>query len=389
MTNTTGAGDIQLPSLELIAGIIPATTGVGAITLPALQLSGSADGIVLPALTLAATGLTGTVTAPFPFTATIVLPSLSLAATAMEVTAGVGDITLPALTLQAYDGNYGAIRLPSLTLAATGLTGNVGAGNLSLPTLTVAGAGHTSTSGAAAITLPRLIIAGAGLVGTTGALRPQLLRLALAAHGVSGTIGSATLTLPMLTVDAAGHTSTVGEAAIELPMLLLAATGLASVAAAVNGALSALVLETESTRLTTYSNFNFNSLTEFNGVFLGANADGIYALSGDTDDLAEIASTVRFGIPDFKEQRLKRLTAAYVGYRADGEMTLTVTTDEDNEYQYTLAPRHLDNLHPSRVKLGKGAKGRYFQLALQNRDGTNFELDQLALDADVLSRRLG
>lgn len=389
MANTTGAGSIQLPKLALIAGIIPATTGDGAVTLPALQLSGSADGIVLPALTLAATGITGTVTAPFPFAATIVLPSLTLAATAMAVTAGAGDITLPALTLLAYDGNQGAIRLPSLTLAATGLTGNVGAGNLSLPLFTVAGAGHTSTSGAATITLPPLLAVGAGLVGTTGALRPQLLRLALAAQGVSGTIGSATLTLPMLTVDAAGHTSTVGEASIELPMLILAATGLAPAVAAVDGALSALVLETESTRLTTYSHFNFNSLTEFNGVFLGANADGIYALSGGKDDVAEIAATVRFGVTDMKEQRLKRLVSAYVGYRADGEMTLTVTTDEDSEYQYTLAPRHLDNLHPSRVKLGRGARARYFQVALQNRDGADFELDQLTLDTAVLSRRLG
>lgn len=387
MADTSGAGGLTLPALALIAGIIPATSGDGDINLPALTLAASADGIQLPALTLSATGVSGTVTAPAPLTGELILPALTLAATALAVTAGQGAITLPALTLAAYDGNRGAIRLPRLSLAATGLSGTIGNGRVTLPQLDLAGSGHTSTSGVAAITLPPLVVAGTGQFGTTGALRAALLRLTLAAHGVSGTVGSARLTLPVLTLDAAGHTSTSGSADITLPMLYVAATSSALPAPAT--ALSALVLETESTRLTTYSNFAFNSLAEFNGVCLGANADGIYALSGERDALAAIAATVRPGVTDFNEARLKRLTGAYVGYRADGELTLIVTTNEDDEYQYTLAPRQVAGLHPSRVKLGKGAKARYFQLTLQNRDGGDFELNQLALDAQVLSRRVG
>ncbi len=387
MADTTGAGNINLPALQLIAGIIPATTGDGDITLPLLTLEASGGGVILPALTLSATGLSGTVTAPSPLTSEIVLPSLTLSATGIAVTAGQGNITLPALTLAAYDGNRGAITLPRFTLAATGLSGNVGHANITLPSLTLAATGHTSTSGNAAITLPQFTLAATGLIGTTGALREQLLRFTLAARGVSGTLGAARITLPMLTLDATGHTSTSGQADIVLPMLRLNASSESIPTPAT--VLSALVLETEATRLTTYSQFAFNSLAEFNGVALGANENGLFILSGNNDDEAAITSTVRFGVNGFKEARLKRPLNVYVGYRAEGEMTLTVSFDEDDEYQYTLLPRKAQGIHPARVKLGRGAKGRYVQLALQNRDGADFELDQMELVQDLLSRRLG
>jgi concanavalin A-like lectin/glucanase superfamily protein len=389
---TTASGDIILPSLQLIAGIIPATTGDGAISLPLPGLSASAGGIRLPALTLNGSGLSGTATAPSLLVGEMLLPSLQLAATALAVTAGQGDITLPALTLEVYDGNRGAIRLPRLTLAAIAESASIGNGKLTLPPFSVAATGYSDTDASAAIRLPQFRLTATGIVGTTGNLRPLQFRFALAATGISGSNGNASITLPSLTLGANAQTSSDGAAQIILPMFYLAGMSLAPVTSLpiiAAAPLNALVLETSATRLTTYSHFAFNSLAEFNGVALGANADGIYQLGGDADDIDDIVATAEFGVSDFRTAYLKRLPDAYVGYRAGGELTLTVRIDEDNEYHYTLLPRKAVGLHPARVKLGRGAKGRYFQLALQNRAGADFELDQLALTADALSRKLG
>ncbi|MCK5611056.1 hypothetical protein KAR91_54790, partial [Candidatus Pacearchaeota archaeon] len=43
------------------------------------------------------------------------------------------------------------------------------------------------------------------------------------------------------------------------------------------------VMNTENNAVTEYSNFDFNSMCEFNGVYLGGNSNGIFQMTGDTD----------------------------------------------------------------------------------------------------------
>jgi hypothetical protein len=387
VANTTGFADIRLPLFEVRAGIQPATTGDGNLRLPLFQVSGSDAGIRLPVFTIAGTGLSGTITAPGAFGGGITLPLFTLAGEGVEPHSGRGEVTLPLFVVEANSANTGRVKLPLFSLAGVGLNGSVGNGRVSLPLYSLAAAGRSDTVGSAAIQLPLFRLAGSGLPGSVGVGAIRLPLFAVLAGGLSGSVGNAVLTLPIFTVDAAGHSSTSGVAAITLPLFSLAATS--SALSAPSTLLSALVLETESTRLTTYSNFAFNSLAEFNGVFLGANANGIYALAGDTDALAPIQATVKPGITDFNQEPLKRLIAAYVGYRTSGEMTLTVTTEMGGAHQYPLKARTVMGLDSARVKLGKGVKARYFQLCLQNRGGVDFELDQVGLDAQLLSRRVG
>jgi hypothetical protein len=384
VANTTGFADFRLPLFEVHAGIQPATTGDGAVTLPVFVVNGSDAGIRLPVFTIAGTGLSGSISAPGALAGGITLPLFTIAGTGVELSSGQGNVTLPLFVVEGHSANTGRVKLPLFTLAGTGLSGSVGHSNITLPLFRLAAVGRSDSLGTAAIQLPLFRVAGSGLSGVAGVGALRLPLFSVAAHGLSGSLGHAVVTLPLFSIIATGHSSTSGAAVITLPLFTLVASSSALPAPT----LSALVLETESTRLTTYSHFAFNSLAEFNGVFLGANAEGIYALTGERDALQSIAATVRFGVTDFNEAKLKRLTAAYVGYRAAGELTLTVTTDEDQEYQYTLAPRQDRGLHPSRVKLGKGHRGRYFQLALANRNGGDFALDQLAPDEQVLSRRV-
>lgn len=392
MADTTGNGLITLPLLALNGAGLNGSLGNGSIVLPLLTLSGSEGGARLPFLTLAGTGKSGTITALPLLRGASVLPALRLAATGVSqgLTSGNGAIGLPALTLSGYDRAafllHAGITLPAITLAATGLSGQVGHGRITLPLFNLAAAGLSSTLGSGAAALPLFSVAGQGISGTAGNLRAQLGRLALAAQGVTGTIGHGVLHLPIISLNGTGYANTIGQANILLPVLQLQATGDLPAAQA-SGA--ALVWQADNNAITTYSNFPFNSFALVGGVALGASENGIFALTGDTDAGAAIAASVAFGITDFGTEYLKRVTAAYVGYRTDGKLSLTVTTDEHYKYQYTLEQRGRSaGLHANRKILGKGVRGRYWQVRIDNRNGADFDIDQLTLQADVLSRKL-
>lgn len=147
-----------------------------------------------------------------------------------------------------------------------------------------------------------------------------------------------------------------------------------------------VVINTHARAVTTYAGLAFNSLAEFNGAFLAATAAGIVSLEGDTDQGQPIVAQVAGGVSDLSEAKMKRVLSAYAGYRAGGDLELTMVNDGQSVAIYRLEPRRLDEPHASRVKLGRGAVGRYWQWKLANRDGADFAMDALSLEVATLGR---
>jgi hypothetical protein len=147
-----------------------------------------------------------------------------------------------------------------------------------------------------------------------------------------------------------------------------------------------VVVNTHTNAVTTYAGVNANSACMFAGAALAATAQGIVALEGDTDMGNPISASLTSGVSDFGESAIKRVVTGLAGYRADGDMELTLVADGHHEAIYRLLPRRLDDPHATRVKFGRGAKGRYWQWTLSNRDGAGFSLDSLALDVQALRR---
>lgn len=147
------------------------------------------------------------------------------------------------------------------------------------------------------------------------------------------------------------------------------------------------VLNTESTGLTQYEQYPFNSLTRFGNRYLGAGEMGICELSGNTDNGQLIAAKLKTGVTDFGSPMRKRIDRAYLGITSEGDILLKVTSDKGVEDWYSLSPRTGD-IHTERVKLGKGVKSRYWQFELTNSEGAHFELESLELVPIILSRRL-
>ena len=132
--------------------------------------------------------------------------------------------------------------------------------------------------------------------------------------------------------------------------------------------------------------FNFNSLCEIDASrYLGASSAGIHELGGDTDAGTEIAAFVLSGLDDFKSDHQKRLTDAYIAAESDGALTLKVTADGVTD-SYSLTESGA--LKNRKVPLGKGRKGRYWQLEIANQAGAGFTLDTVSVNAEVLSRRV-
>lgn len=130
----------------------------------------------------------------------------------------------------------------------------------------------------------------------------------------------------------------------------------------------------------TYSNFDFNSLS---GSY-GAKSDGIYQLTGTTDNGTAIATLLDTGKTDFQSSFQKRLTDAYMGLKSNGTVKLTITTESSTTPYTVTGTSALENI---KIPLGRGARGRYWQIKLENQTGSSFVLDSIELLAEILGRR--
>lgn len=382
-----GGVSLTLPHAGLAVTGREEVTGFVSLALPTLRIAALVDqtGVTLrlPYPTVAVTGALGCIGGvdfdTFQF---------SLASTG--VTGDVAHVVLEApryaLAITGFEESRASVRLvsPAPAIHVTGAVGVTGAVVLALPTPATGIAGTTQYVGGASLRLlPTMSIGGS--TGGSARIALTLRGMALAIAGGTGTIGTASMALPVHRVSAAGVTNVVGEVVLTVPLLVLHATG----ARAVGANYGTVVMHTESNTLTTYSNYEFNSFAQFNGVYLGAKSDGIFALSGATDNGALIAAAAKVGITDFATSHLKRVERCYVGYSTSGEMILRVITDGDKSRDYLLTPTGKNGVHGNHVRIGRGVEARYWQFEILNKGGADFELDMLEFKPTVLRRRVG
>lgn len=140
-----------------------------------------------------------------------------------------------------------------------------------------------------------------------------------------------------------------------------------------------------------YSNYPFNSLAEMHGKYYGLTESGLYLLEGDDDDGEPIDAVIRTGLLDFGSHYLKNATMAYVGRTSAGQLILKViVTDlgQKKEWWYELRPTEADNFRDGRVEIGRGLRSRYWQFEIVNKDGGDFDIDDVTLLYQILNRRV-
>ncbi len=151
-----------------------------------------------------------------------------------------------------------------------------------------------------------------------------------------------------------------------------------------------LLTNTDTTALSSYSNFPFNSMAVLGDNVYAASDTGIYQLTGNTDDSTEIQAKIKTGLNDFGTDMLKRFESAAVGYTSDGELVLKTSTSQAGaakEKWYKLKAQTADYAREGVIKIAKGTKARYWQLEIENIDGADFDLSTLRLYPIMLTRR--
>lgn len=135
-----------------------------------------------------------------------------------------------------------------------------------------------------------------------------------------------------------------------------------------------------------YQNFDMNSLTKWGDKYVGATSEGLFELSGDTDDGVPIEASITTANTDFGTVMRKRMPYVYFGLKASDAMRIKVYTDDgdENEYEMPLS----DILRNQRTTLGRGLNSRYWQFMVRNTNGGDFTIDTAEFFATMQSRRL-
>lgn len=136
--------------------------------------------------------------------------------------------------------------------------------------------------------------------------------------------------------------------------------------------------------LSTYQNFGFKQFATAAGQTYAITDNGLFKLSGDTDNGDLLNATIDFGATDFGSANLKRVSSVYTGVNTDGEVYVRVTGDEGQEIIY----RVVTEPNECRVKTAKGLAARHWRVRLELTDASYADLDNLEIEIGVSQRRL-
>lgn len=153
-----------------------------------------------------------------------------------------------------------------------------------------------------------------------------------------------------------------------------------------NSVYSGWVLNPENFAVSTYSNYNFNSLIEWDGEYYGLNSSGIWKLDGTLDDSSYIQAKIVTAAFDFDTSNQKTVPEMYLGYTANGNLVLKVSKDDDVTVYFELSTTN-DGLSTGTIKLSKGMVGRYFQYELISKNSTDFGIDTIEFYPVVFGRK--
>lgn len=150
-----------------------------------------------------------------------------------------------------------------------------------------------------------------------------------------------------------------------------------------------IVMPDGQTRGTTqFINYGFNSFARIGDRYLAANDDGLFDLTGDTDNGEKIQASMELPTSDFGIGGKKRARFFYVGFESDGQLILRTSADQEPSRDYVVKPSK-PGQQGVRVTAGRNQKGRYWQVSVHNRDGADFSIDKLQALFVALSQGIG
>lgn len=290
-----------------------------------------------------------------------------------------------------------------LEFAASGYEGFLGTLDIEVPRESYLGlnwSGIINEIGSFDLTLPHRDAPSVGFEGF-GLLNPTatidiILPKEISFEGFISETGSLSVRIPIFTLNPASHVGVVGRLAIDIPAQKIYITSHSSASGTMGitipmlqtifefspTAYVNLVMNIRNYGLTEYANYNFNSMCRFNNKHFGANGTAVYDLdSGKTDDGTFIDWNFRSGFIDLEQKVKKKLKQAWISYKSDGDLLVTVVLPDGTEYEYELDEIYADETG-LRVKFGKGISSKYVAVDVKNVDGADIVMDSMKIMMD-------
>lgn len=136
-----------------------------------------------------------------------------------------------------------------------------------------------------------------------------------------------------------------------------------------------------------YLPFGFSRVAVIDGIAYGEAEDGVYALSGGTE---QIEGQIVTGKLDVGRGGLAHPIAAYLEYALSGTAEMDVTTTQagtSQTYTYKLPPEQAGELTNGRFQFGRGLRGRHFSFALRM-TGEHGHINDLSVQTAQTKRRV-
>jgi hypothetical protein len=151
-----------------------------------------------------------------------------------------------------------------------------------------------------------------------------------------------------------------------------------------DGQFTTWVINTRTGAVSEYSNYAFNSFAKIGNRYFGASSTGLYQLTGDDDNGADIIANIKSGYAEWGGSKFTMFKAAYLGVHGAGDYVLKLVTGDGKTYTYGISGR---DMRSTKVHVGKGIRTRYFAFELTS-TGQDFDLDTIEFVPLVVERRV-
>ncbi len=286
--------------------------------------------------------------------------------------------TIFPVSVTAYGGGYFNQKIKKITLAASGSIDNIGFLSKQIPKIVLTASAVQEVLGAATLKIPLIRLSAAGVISPTGSLIKQILAIRMSSAATLGIVGNLSKSVAAVIIDASAYWQSENSATLSIPALRVYANAQSAIWEIIS-------LNVKNLGLTNYSNYDYNSMSLFDGNVFGAKSDGIYLLSGDDDDGEDIPWSLKTGKIDIENQLSQKARHVWLSRRSSGDLLLIVD-DGEQEYEYPVTAYN-ESDDAVRVKLGKGIRSKYIQLELKNITNETLRLDSLKIFADRTSKK--
>lgn len=138
--------------------------------------------------------------------------------------------------------------------------------------------------------------------------------------------------------------------------------------------------------ITRYPDYDFDYVVRFNGRQLLVKDNGLYEFDR-SEDIPEMIDA-RFALPpsDYGTSDEKRCPRVYMQGMLDGWMRIGINYDEKDEI--VQMSQGTPGVNYWRTKMGRGPKGHHVQIAVENADGSDFEIEKMDALITAMGRKI-